>query len=181
MADPWTPAWEEAEATAPPGLDPYNTIELQHPAFLEGDPPVEIPIRAVTGVHEEMMFGIEPGARFGGGTMQEFRAIPFHAEPPEFAEGKTPECKVLVDGVARELAAHLDAAIQIKADLVAIFRQYRPDDLTEPCWGPIQFVMRRVTVTGTAVQGFAKLEDLANRRFPFKTYTINEFPGLLPP
>lgn len=176
MADPWTEAWEEAEATAPPDVVVYHTLELQHPAFLEGG--VQVPIRCVTAVADDMMFGIEAGATFNAGEMATFQAIPFSAERPEFAEGQTPQCAITIDGVAREITQHLEAAVQVKADLIAVYREFRSDDLTEPCYGPVHFVMRKVTVSGTKVTGTARLADLANRKFPFKVYSINEFPGL---
>ena len=179
MADPWTPAWEEAEATAPPGVTIFCTLELQHPAFLDGDPPLEVPIRIVSGVDQDTDFGIEIGARFNEGETVTFKAVPFYSERPEFAEGKTPEAQVVIDGIGREVLGHLDAAVQIKADLAVIYREYRSDDTTEPAYGPIRFVMRKVRLNGTSVIGTAKLDDLANRRFPFRNYTVAQFPGLV--
>jgi hypothetical protein len=177
MADPWTSVWEEAEATAPPGVVMYATLELQHPAFLQGG--VEVPIRCVTGVADDMNFGIEVGAVFNGGQTVTFKAIPFFAERPEFAEGKVPECQVTVDNVGRDLFPYIEAAVQVKADLAALYREYRSDDLTEPCYGPVRFVMRKVQIKGTSVIGTARLQDLANRKFPYKVYAVNEFPGLV--
>lgn len=177
MADPWTSAWEEAEATAPPNVLVYDTLELQHPAFLEEL--VEVPVRIVNGVSDDMSFGIEVGADFNGGETVTFQAIPFFAERPEFAEGKTPTCQVTVDGVGRELTERLEDGVQIKADLAVIYRQYRSDDLTEPCYGPVRFVMKKVTVKGTSVVGTAQLDDLANRKFPYKVASVDEFPGLV--
>jgi hypothetical protein len=178
MSDPWNAAWEEAEATAPPGVLVYATLELQHPAFIQGG--VNVPIRVVTGVADDMSFGIEAGATFDGGTMQTFQAVPFFAERPEFAEGKAPECQVTVDNIGREIVGYLDAAIQVRADLIVLYREYRSDDLTEPCYGPIQFIMRKITVTGATVVGTANIDDLANRKFPYLNYDITHFPGLLP-
>jgi hypothetical protein len=175
-ADPWKAAWEEAEATAPPDVLIYCTLELQHPAFLKDG--VQVPIRCVTGVADAMEFGIEAGAAFNEGEMASFQAMPFSADRPEFAEGQTPQCTVTVDNCGREISGYLEAAIQVKADLIAVYREYRSDDLTEPCYGPVQFVMRKVTVTGTSVSGTATLDNLANRKFPFKVYSQNEFPGL---
>jgi hypothetical protein len=171
-------AWEEAEATAPPGVTIYATLELQHPSFLDVSS-VNIPIRCVTGVADDMSFGIEGGGLFGGGTMQLFQAVPFYAERPEFSEGKAPECQVTIDNIGREVLQYLEAAVSVKADLVVLYREYRSDDLTTPCYGPIKFVMRKVRVTGTTVVGTARLDDLANRRFPYKSYTVSEFPGLV--
>ena len=178
MSDPWTAAWEEAEATAPPDVILYPTLELQHPAFLDTDGVTQIPIRCVTGVADDMDFGIEAGATYNGGGTGTFQAIPFFADRPEFAEGQTPQCQVSVDNVAREMAQYLEAAVQVKADLIAVYREYRSDDLTEPCYGPVQFVIRKVTVNGTTVTGTARLADLANRKFPKKVYSVDEFPGL---
>lgn len=172
MSDPWTNAWEEAEASAPPNVMIYSTIELQHVAF-------DAPARCVTGVSDDVDFGIEDGATFNGGETVTFQAVPFFAERPEFAEGKTPSSAVTIDGVARELTEKLEAAVQVKASLNVLYREYRSDDLTEPCCGPIQFIMRQVRITGTTVTGTAQLQDLANRKFPYKIASVQEFPGLV--
>lgn len=179
MADPFTAAWEEAEASVPPGKEPFSTLELQHPAFLNEDEEEE-PVRIVSGTPDDQLFTIEDGADFNGGEIARFQACMFFAETPEFSEGKMPECQVTVDGVARELIPKLEAAVQVRADLVVIFRQYRPDDTTEPCYGPVRFVMRKVKVTGASVTGVAQLDNLANSKFPRKVYTTTEFPGLVP-
>jgi hypothetical protein len=55
---------------------------------------------------------------------------------------------VTVDGVGRELTAYLEARANQGGPAV-IYRQYRSDDLTEPCYGPVRFVMKKVTVKGT--------------------------------
>jgi hypothetical protein len=178
MTQPWNAAWEEAEATAPPGVVTHYTIELQHPGFVQGDPPVAIPIRCVTGVADDMQFGIEAGATFNAGQMATFIAIPFHVEMPEFSEGKMPECQIVIDNAGREIIPHVEAAVEIKADLKLLYREYRSDSLTEPCYGPVEYVVRNVIVKDTTVTGTAKLDDLANRKFPFKIYASNEFPGL---
>jgi hypothetical protein len=172
VSDPWTAAWEESEATAPPGVLTYCTLELQHTSF-------EVPVRVVTGVDTDQSFTIEEDADFNGGTSQTFTAVPFYAERPEFAEGKTPTCLVTVDNVGRELAPKLEAAVLVKADLAVLYREYRSDDLTEPCYGPVRFVMKRVSVKGTSVVGTAQLDDLANRKFPYKVASVKEFPGLV--
>lgn len=177
MADPWTAAWEEAEATAPPDVQIYSTLELQHPAFLD-ETDTEIPIRVVADVADSQDFGIEDGATFNGGETATFQAVPFYADRPEFAEGRVPQCQVTVENVGREVSGYLDAAVQVQADLIAIYREYRSDDLTAPCYGPIEFKMRNVTVNGTNVVGTARLDDLANRKFPNKVYSVDEFPGL---
>ncbi len=176
MDDPWTEAWAEAEASAPPGVLIYCTLELRHPAFTDGVTPFAV--RAVSGVHEDMDFTLEDEAVVDGGDTVTFKAVPFFADPPEFEEGKTPESQITIDNVARELIPYLEQAVLLRADLTATYREYRSDDLTGPCYGPVTFIVKQVKVTGTRVQGMARIDDLANRKFPNKVYTLDAFPGL---
>jgi len=176
--DPFTAAWEEAEASVPASVDMFATLEFQHPAFLDDDDH-PMAIRVVADTPDDQLFTIEDGADFNGGEVALFRAINFRAEHPEFAEGKMPELAVTVDNVSREMVPHLEKAVKIKADLIVLFRMYRSDDRTEPCYGPVQFVMRKVRVTGTSVTGVAQLDDLHNSKFPRRVYTVTEFRSLL--
>lgn len=176
MSEPWTAAWEEAEASNPPGIDIYHTLELLHPAFVEASVPFSV--RCVSGTGETKDFTLEAGAPLNGGEIVTFDPIPFKDELPEFAEGQTPTCKVSVDSVGEELIPYLEAATQTRADLTAIYRQYRSDDTTEPCYGPVQFVVKKVTLVGTRLEGQAQLKNLSNLKFPNKVFTLDEFPGL---
>jgi hypothetical protein len=179
MADPWTAAFEEAEASVPPSVDVYATLEFQHASFLdENDQPMAI--RVVAETPDDQLFTIEDGAALNGGEEVSFKAIHFFADLPEVAEGQMPEVRITIDDAARELVPLMEAAIQIKASLVCLFRQYRSDDRAEPCYGPVSFVMRRVKVKGATVSGLAKLDDLGNAKFPRGVYTVAEFRGLLP-
>lgn len=171
MADPWTDAWAESEATAPPAAQAYNTLELIHPSL-------PVPIRAVNGVSSSVMLTLEDDAPVDGGMSVEFKAIPIKVEMPEWEEGKTPESAITIDNVARELTPYLEAAVAVRADLTVIFRQWRVDDVTAPCYGPVTFIMKSVKTMGTQVTGTAKIDDLANRKFPNLFYTLKDFPGL---
>lgn len=175
MTDPWTAAWAEAAASCPTSHLVYETVELQHPAFVEMGSPIAL--RFVLD-KEERDLGIEAGAAFNPGTMQPFTPINFSASQPEFAQGKVPECKIVIDNVGRQLMPYLNAAVRVRADLNLVFRQYRSDDVSEPCYGPVQFVIRNVRITGARVEGTAKLADLANAKFPTRAYTTAEFPAL---
>lgn len=175
MSDPWTDAWAEAVASCPTSTTVYETVELQHPAFLEAGSPVAL--RFVLD-KEDRVLGIEAGAAFNPGSMQTFTPISFSAAQPEFAQGKVPECKITIDNVGRQLMPYLNAAVRVRADLVLVYRQYRSDDVTEACYGPVSFVVRNVRITGARVEGTAKLADLANAKFPTRAYTTAEFPAL---
>jgi hypothetical protein len=172
-------AWEEAAASVPASVKVCFTLELQHPGFVD-ETMSPIPIRCVTGVFEDMQFGIEDGAMFNGGEMAPFTAIPFYADFPEFAEGKVPETRITVDNVSRELVPHIERAVGLRADLIAIYREYRSDDLSAPCYGPVEFIVRNITMSGTRIEGTASIDNLANKKFPTRVYTTREYPGLQP-
>lgn len=177
MVDVWTAAWEEAEASVPPTIEVYHTLELQHPAFIDGGVPFAV--RAVAGDYAPQTFTIEDGAVLDAGAAVVFDPIPFYSEMPEVQEGQTPTCKITVDSVGDELIPYLEAATQVRADLVAIYRQYRSDDMTAPCYGPVQFVIKQVTLKSSTIEGVAKIDDLVNRKFPKRVFSLAEYPGLI--
>lgn len=178
MTDVWTAAWEEAEATNPPGIDTYDTLELRHEVFLDDDDQ-PFGVRVVNGSTDDIMLTLEEGSLLNGGETVKFKAIAFQAERPEFADGTTPSCKISVDNVGDELQPYLEEAVQVRSDLIAIYRQYRSDDTSEPCYGPVEFTIKRVTVSSTRIEGNATLDNLANKKFPTLLFTFEDFPGLL--
>lgn len=177
MSDPWTDAWEEAEASVPATVEVFQTLELQHLAFVDVDTG-PFSVRAVAGTAFDQMFTIEEGAVLNPGETVAFKAIPFYSEMPEFQEGKTPECSIKIDSVGEEMIPYLEEATKVRSDMIAIFRQYRSDDLTAPCYGPVQFLIKQVTLKSSTIEGTAKIDDLVNRKFPKRVYTYSEYPGL---
>ena len=178
MPDPWTAAWEEAEVSVPPEVYFYYTLELQHPAFVdlvEG----AFAARVVTGTPDDQLLTLEAGAELNGGEEVNFQAVMFWAELPEFAEGKTPESAISIDNVVDVIGPYLEAAVTLRADMKAIYRVWRSDDRDEPCYGPIEFIIKNIQVKGTRLEGTAKIDDLSNKKFPNKVYTFNQFPGLM--
>lgn len=176
MPDPWTSSWAEAEATAPAGVKQYDTLELRHPAFADSAGPFAL--RIVNGTDDQVLT-LEAGAPLNGGEAVTFTAVAFRAERPEIAEGRIPSSRITIDNVARGLLPYLEAAVAYRADLVVCFRQYRSDDTSEPAYGPIEFLLRNVRVSNGSITGTATLQNLANKRFPGRVCTIEQFPGLL--
>lgn len=178
MTDIWTDAWEEAEASNPPGVDTYDTLELRHAAFVDS---ITGPFaaRVVNGSTSPVNLTLEDESLLNGGESVQFSAVEFFAERPEFADGTTPSCKIAVDNIGEELKPYLEAAVAMRSDLVAIYRQYRSDDTSEPCYGPIEFTIRKVTVSSSRLEGMAALDNLSNKKFPTKLFTFELFPGLL--
>lgn len=175
--EPWTAAWEEAEASNPTGVDVFHTVELIHPEFIDG---ITGPfsVRAVNGTPDDQTFTLEAGAPLDAGVAVVFTAIPFSDDLPEFAEGQTPTCTLSIDGVGDEIEPYLEGVVSVRSDMIVIYRQYRSDDATEPCFGPIQFVMKKITMKNGRLEGTCQLKNLSNFKFPLKVFTYDDFPGL---
>ncbi|MDF2622019.1 MAG: uncharacterized protein K0S00_4678 [Xanthobacteraceae bacterium] len=177
MANPWTAAIEEAVASCPTDVITYDTLELQHPALQDGEGNAT-PARIVNAVME-MVFGIEAGALFTPGATDTFAPSAFGAAFPAYAEGQVPRCDISIDNVAREFTAALEEAVGYSADLKAIFRQYSSEDLSEPCYGPVEFIISTVKVNATRITGSARVSNLSDKKFPTRVYTRSKFPGLV--
>lgn len=159
----------EAYASCPPNEKTYFTLVVNHPSFDE-------PAYLVTGVGDDMEFGLE-----NGGGMQVHQAVPFKSDPPEQREGQAPQAKVSIDNVNRELMPKIRAAMGIRAFITVAYREYVDSDLTEPAFGPVEYILSGITAIGTTLTGTVMVKNLQNRRFPKdgKDYSPNVFRSLL--
>jgi hypothetical protein len=165
----------EAYASVPPNERIYFTLEIYQSSFAE-------PARIVANVGDDMQFGIEVGAAFNPGEMVTFIACPFEAQYPEQQEGQAPTSKVKIDNVNRELVPKIRAALGVREYIKVTYREYLGSDLTEPAYGPVDFVLKDVQMLGATLTGTAMVGNLQNKRFPAqsKNYNYRDFPSLLP-
>lgn len=165
-----TEAILEANASCPPDEKTYETLEIYHPSF-------DVPVFIVANVADDMTFGLEDD---GGDTT--FVACPLKYGYPEQQEGQPPQCKVSIDNVNRELVPKIRAALGVRAYVKITYREYVDSDLTQPAYGPVEFVMSKVSMSASTLTGTIMVGNYQNKRFPRsdKNYTTNQFPSLLP-
>lgn len=165
----------EAYASCPPTTKIYYTLEIWQSSF-------DAPARVVANVGDDMQFGMEVGAPFNSGEMVTFLACPFTAEYPEQREGQPPSTKITIDNVNRELVPKIRAALGVRQYIQIYYREYLSSDLTEPAYGPVEFQLSNVVMTGSSLTGTAMVKNLQNKRFPRldKNYGYRDFPSLLP-
>lgn len=165
----------EAYASCPPSSRVYFTLEIWQSSF-------DVPARIVANVGDDMEFGLEAGAPFNGGETVTFLACPFSAGYPEQREGQPPSTKVKIDNVNRELVPKIRAALGVRQYISIFYREYLGSDLTEPAYGPVEFILSNVQMVGASLTGTAVVKNLQNKRFPRlnKNYDYNQFPSLLP-
>jgi hypothetical protein len=172
-------AIKEAYASAPADVVILHTIELRHPSFRDdnGNP---TGIRVVRD-NQNLTARLETGAPLQGGQEVEFIALNFQFTlPPEDDKGSIPEIAVVIDNVGRILMQHLDAAVESEQPIEITYRPYLSTDLSAPHMNPpLTMTLRNIEVTSTRVTARASFADLANRRFPTKTYDLKAFPSLV--
>lgn len=165
----------EANASCPPDEVQYCTLELEHPSF-------DQPVYVVTNVADDMELGIEAGSDVNQGQMVNHIACPFKADYPEQREGQPPQCKVSIDNVQRELIPKIKEAQGVRAYIKVTYREYVGSDLAEPAYGPVEFILSKVTVKAATLTGTIMVGNLQNKRFPRadQNYTTTQFRSLLP-
>lgn len=165
----------EAQASCPPDDVAICALELEHPSFNQ-------PVYIVANVVDDIELGIEAGADVNQGQMVNHVACPFKAEYPEQREGQPPQCKVSIDNVSRELLPKIRAAMGVRAYVKVTYREYLGSDLTEPAYGPMQFVLAKVSVKASTLTGTIVVGNYQNKRFPRadQNYTTTQFRSLLP-
>lgn len=179
MANEWTQAWAEAQASVPANVVELYTLELLHPAFLNASG-FPTSVRAVNDTQSHDLL-LEGSAPLNPGETVTFTAIPFEMPWPEQAEGQTPELTIRIDGVGRELMPWLDAAVAIQAPITVIMRVYLFDTVANTKVAgitPMNFPLRRVTVSESYVEGAASPADLANLQAMRLVYDLKNYPGL---
>jgi hypothetical protein len=114
--------------------------------------------------------------------MVSFLACPFQAAYPEQREGQPPSTKITIDNVSRELVPLIRTALGVRQYIDVLYREYLSSDLTEPAYGPVEFELREVQMTGTWLTGTVMVKNLQNKRFPrlTKNFDYIHFPSLLP-
>lgn len=165
----------EAYASCPPSENIFDTLEIYHPTFAE-------PAYIVANVGSDMSFGIEAGASHNAGLTVPFIACPLKAPWPEQREGQPPSATVEIDNVSRDLVPKIRGALAVRAYIIVIFRQYVGSDLSEPAFGPVEYILKDVVMVGAKLSGRVMVKNLTNKRFPRmdKNYTYTQFSSLLP-
>ena len=181
----WSAALEEAYASAP--VDDYivATLELIHPAFVDGEDNAD----SVRVALDERAWSLtyEAGAPLFGGETKTFEPLAMQVTLPEQAESGFGSLKLSLDNVPRSIWPKLQAAAKVRASARVIYREWVATRDTETgvyaSEGPPdliidQLTMRVVSASVLRLDGTATFVDLLNKGFPRRTFSRAAFPGL---
>lgn len=161
-----------AYATAPEDEIIFDTIELQHPTFVDGTG-TPAPVYVVND-HNPLTAVLE--------TTQTVTFNPCYfkfSRPTEDGSTSLPEVDLQIDNVAKILLPYLQKAVVSTVPITMIWRPYLASDLTGPHMLPVlKLTLRQVSCNMISVKSKAGFTNLSNRRFPGNEYQSNKFPGL---
>lgn len=164
-------ALREAYATAPADEVIHHTLEIWHPAFTE-------PIRVVRD-HADLGATLEAGAPRNPGASVNFTAFAFEVSPPELSPDASPSLTIELDNVGRELLTQVELASSSAVPIEVIYRQYLASELGAPQNNPpLALQVLSISATPLRVTVRCGFGDLGNRKFPARTYSAADFPGL---
>jgi hypothetical protein len=168
----YSQAYAAAMAVAPEEEVILETLELNHPSFVDDDGN-SISVRVVND-HQDLTATLETGSTVL------FKACYFKfTRPAEDATTSMPEVGIQVDNVARLLIPHIQKAVQSRAPITMVWRPYLASDLSGPHMLPVlTLTLRTISATMSSITATAGFTDLANRRFPGNEYQSRLFAGL---
>ncbi|KRA44702.1 DUF1833 family protein [Devosia sp. Root635] len=183
MVDPWSAALAEAYAVAPADDFVIHTLELLHPAFVDGDDEADSIRVALDGRAWDLE--LEAGAPLFGGEVKRFEPLSLKVSLPEQSETSFGSLNLSLDNVPRTIWPKLQAAARVRASAQVIYREWvavksgseyetdgPPDMIID------QLTMRVVTATQLRLSGTASFVDLLNRSFPRMTFDMESYPAL---
>ena len=168
----YSEAYAEAMATA--GVDDLvlYLLEIRHADLAA-------PIRLVIN-DENVTARLEDDAPEDGGTWVAHTAIAFGLQLPEESDtNAAPAAQFWIDGVSSLVAGELEVAAESLDPVELTVRTYMANDLTTPAvLPPLSLELTGIQINETRVTASAAYADFGNTRFPSKTFTAAEYPGL---
>lgn len=168
----YSEAYAEAMAVAPIGRAMLYALELRHSELAA-------PIRLVLN-DADIDATLEDDAPEDASTEVTFTAMQFGIQlPPESDDAASPGVQLWIDGVSALVAGEIEPAAKTLEPIQMLLRVYASDDLSGPAVLPVLAMeLRGVEVDESRVTATAAYGDFANARFPGKTFTRGEYPGL---
>lgn len=168
----YSEAYAEALASASVDDAVLYLLEIRHADLAA-------PIRLVIN-DTDVTARLESDAPANAGQWVAHTAIQFGIHLPEESDSNpAPQAQFWIDGVSSIVAGELEVAAESLAPVYLTVRTYLSTDLSAPAvLPPLQLELRDISIDETRVSATAAYADFGNMRFPGKTFTMAEYPGL---
>lgn len=181
----WSAALEEAYASAPANDYVISTLELIHPAFVDGEGNADSVRIALDDRAWDLT--LEDTAPLFAGETKTFEPLAMELTLPEQSETTMGSLNMAIDNVPRTMWPKLREAARVRATAAVIYREWvavRSEGTGEyAVSGPPdmildQLTMKVVTATLLRMEGQAAFVDLLNKAFPRRNFDPDDWPGL---
>jgi hypothetical protein len=152
------------------------TVEIWHPAFVEGNAPR--PVRLCAD-GSDRSFRLEPEAQFDAGQIVPFAGVPFAIEMPAFEEGRGAELTLRVDQIGDVIGPWLDEAVTIQSDVIVTVRAYLSHDPDHVQLGPWRLYAKSTRLSATTFEAALSIAPVERLRVCRQVYDLARFPTLL--
>lgn len=180
-------ALQDAYASAPADRAIINTLSIWYDGLeVEGDPSEIYIYDGFAGNRETADgvplkdFRLEAAARYAGGGVVEFIAVPFDVTMPQVASQQIVKAQLMVDGVGREIADAMMSAIALGKSIEVTYRAFLEGmeydgPQNDP---PLVFHLSNVQINAVQVRGDITPINVGGRRFPGESYRPSRFPAI---
>jgi hypothetical protein len=153
---------------------PWQTVELNHSTFVDG------PERFVCGrdIDDHLTATLEADAPFNPGAAVVFTSMAFDFIPPgQDATGPTP-ARVRIDNISGRISALMKLTITANDPVTIIYREFDPEDLTEPGYVVKGLLLKRVPIGATSATGELGWREVQLQAVSNQVYDRARFPAL---
>ncbi len=182
-------ALAEAFASAPAEMVVIDTISIYYAGLTTTSPAVPTELYLFNGTTGDSLtaagaplknFKLESTATINPSTIVSFIGLPFAITQPDVGSDPLAKGQLLIDGVGREAADLMLAAIDLGVSIDVTYRPYiTGNELIGPeQTPPIKFSLSNVVIRGLTLSADIILPTHGNRRFPRQLYTSSRFPQL---
>lgn len=177
MADKYKQAMKEAIASVDSNVI-LHTLEFRHPAFKD-DAGLTTAIRVVRD-NMNLVAPLEDDAPLHAGQRVTFIGMPFDVVPPPEDATANPEITIKLGDVAGLIDKYLDMAATSTVPVEVTYRPYLSEAIEMGCQlnKPHTMLVSSATSTYNEVSIQAKMDDILNRSFLWKTASPDLFPTL---
>lgn len=180
-------ALEEAYASAPADEFVLQTLEIQHPAFVDPDGGADS-LRAAVNDKRAWDLKLEADAPMFAGATKTFEPIAVEVVGPEQDEASLGQMRLKIDNVPQIYMRHLTAAATMSTPIRVIYREYLlnhdPDtgiwsvaSADGPAYRVAGLTMKAVDATMLVLEGVAGFVDALGQSAPTETFNRAHYPG----
>lgn len=163
-----TDAIAEAYASVSTGVDYYETVELDHPLWVD-------PLRLISGYKGGTTINLPPAL---GDTPVAFTTAGMQITLPSDGPDGPSGMKLIIMAATADIVPHLRLAAEGMDPITVVYRQYVTTQLDRPGEVVDGVDIKEVATDGSSASADMVFEEIETQAFPLPTYDDTYYPAL---